>query len=222
MRYRELVETVAQRSGVNIEQARVATDATIATLARTLADPQRQLLLRQVPETMKREKEAPGPAPDTDSFVAEVSWLMGVEEPLARYRAQAVLSAVAEQEPDLVTELRIPDALWALFEEPPGAAGPVLTDEELGAALDRLRYWDGDRHALWRFLVLPPENLEAVLDRLELMKPDYGRAPHIERRAKDMAVLIASTRSVNAVTAPDVELAHRVDEIIEQAGAGIE
>jgi pterin-4a-carbinolamine dehydratase len=222
MRYRELVKTVAQRTGVSTEEARDAADATIDTLARTLAEPQRNRLLERVPGKMKQESEAPGPAPDADSFVAEVSWLTGLEEELARYRAQAVLSTVAEQEPELVTELHIPDSLWEMFEEPPGAVGPALTDEEVGEALDRLPYWSGDRHALWRTLVLPPENLRAVLDRLQWMKPDYGRAPHIEQRAPDRAVLIASTHSVDAVTALDVELAHRVEEIIEVAGAGIE
>jgi pterin-4a-carbinolamine dehydratase len=214
MRYRELVETVARRAGVSTDVARDATEATIDTLARTLEDPQRTLLLDRVPGKIKENSEAPGPAPDVGSFVAEVSWLLGVEEPLARYRAQAVLSGVAQQEPDLILQLRVPDSLQELFEEPPGARGPALTDVEILQALERLPYWSGDEHSLWRFLVLPPHSLDLVLARLAGMKAESGRAPHIDRRAKDAAVLIVRTHSVNAVTALDVELAHRVDEII--------
>jgi pterin-4a-carbinolamine dehydratase/uncharacterized protein (DUF2267 family) len=214
MRYRQLVETVARRAGVSTDVARDATDATIDTLARTLRDPQRTMLLDRVPGKIRENSEAPGPAPDVDSFVAEVSWLLGVEEPLARYRAQAVLSGVAEQEPDLVVELHIPNSLQELFEEPPGERGPALTDDEVAKALERLPYWSGDRHALWRFVVLPQEELDLLLQRLARLKTDYGRAPHIDRRAKDAAVLTASTASVRAVTALDVELAHRVDQII--------
>jgi len=229
MRYRELVETVAERTRVSTQEARDAADATIDTLARTLAEPQRLLLLERVPAKLMQESEAPGPAPDADSFVAAVSWLTGMEAPLARYRAQTVLSTMALWEPDLVGELHVPDTLRELFEEPPSGGGVTsphghaapLTAEELVEALGRLPYWSGDRVALRRTLVLPRANLDRVLTLVALMKPDYGRAPHIERRADDTAVLIATTHSVGAVTRLDVDLAHRVDEIIDEAGAGI-
>jgi pterin-4a-carbinolamine dehydratase len=230
MRYRELVETVAQRADVSTEEARDAADATIDTLARTLSEPQRQRLLERIPAKLRQQSEAPGPAPDPDSFVAAVSWLTGVEQTLARYRAQTVLSTVAQWEPDLMGAIHVPNTLRELFDEPPSGGGVTnayghaapLTPDELAEALRRLPYWSGDRVGLRRTLVLPRENLDAVLTEIALLKPDYGRAPHIERTASGSAVLIASTHSVGAVTALDVELAHRVDAVIEAVGAGID
>jgi pterin-4a-carbinolamine dehydratase/uncharacterized protein (DUF2267 family) len=231
MRYRELVTTVAQLSGVSTEEAREAADATIDTLALTLDEPERQRLLERVPAVIRQENDAPGPAPDADAFVAAVSWLAGIEPPQARYRAQAVLSTVAEREPDLVGELHMPDSLRELFAEPPtggGITGPKghaapLTEQEVAKALRDLPDWSGDRRALRRTLVLPPANLERVLTYIESLKPNHGRAPHIDRHTgrADTAVLTVSTHSVGAVTALDIDLAHRVDAVITAAGAGI-
>jgi pterin-4a-carbinolamine dehydratase/uncharacterized protein (DUF2267 family) len=230
MQYRELVTAVARRIGVSTEEARDAADATIDTLARTLGESQRQRLFERVPAVITQENTAVGAAPNADAFVAEVSWLTGIERDQARYRTQAVLSTVAQYEPELLGELRVPDALRELFADPVPGGGVTsghghaapLTDEEVAEALDDLPYWSGNRCALRRTLVLPPGNLEAVLTLIGMLKQDHGRSPHVERDGADTAVLILFTNSVGAVTALDVDLAHRVDAVIDRAGAGID
>ncbi|MBX6723600.1 MAG: hypothetical protein IRY92_10250, partial [Dactylosporangium sp.] len=59
------------------------------------------------------------------------------------------------------------------------------------------------------------------LQRLERLRREMGRAPHIGRQDDSTAVLVVRTNSVDAVTALDVALAHAVDAAIEEAGAGV-
>jgi pterin-4a-carbinolamine dehydratase len=229
VRYQDLVAGVSSRIAVTADEARAAAEATISALARVLDVSERRRLLDAVPSLTRRSVgEAPGPAPDAEAFVREVAWLTGAPPEQARYQVQAVLAALAEHEPDVVDSLDLPDGLRSLFTDPApggGITGPTggsapLTDVEVAAALAHLPAWTGDRRALRRTLVLPRPNLDRVLARFELLKRNTGRSPDVRVEA-DAAVLTVRTDSVDAVTALDLELARRVDDLIVEAGAGM-
>lgn len=222
--YQELITDITRKVGVSTDEARQAAEATIGTVARTLDRPRRERLLAAVPASLTEEvPEVPGPAPDTDSFVAEVSWLTGVPAEQARYRAQAVLAALAEQDPDLVGTLDLPAGIQELVNEPVPGGGivgprghtPPLTAAEVATALANLPYWSGDTRALRRTLTLPEPELEEVLSRIDALREEVGRAPDIERRG-DTATLTVRTTAVDAVTELDLDLVGRIDEIIAE------
>jgi pterin-4a-carbinolamine dehydratase len=225
VQHRDLVTTVADHIGVTVDEARRAAEATIATLVRTVDEPQRQRVLDAVPALLTEQVEAaPGPAWDEGDFVAEVSWLTGTAPEEARQRAQAVLYVLSRQEPELVRELELPGDIRDLVADPApggGITGPrghtaPLTDDELAAALANLPYWTGGHSAIRRTIQLPEPNLRRVLDRIEGLKEETGRAPDIERDG-DTATLTVYTSAVDAVTRLDVDLAHRVDETVASA-----
>ncbi|MDQ7909498.1 DUF2267 domain-containing protein [Phytohabitans sp. ZYX-F-186] len=229
VQHRDLVTTVADHIGVSVDEARRAAEATIATLVRTVDEPQRQRVLDAVPTLLAEEVgEAPGPAWDHDDFVAEVSWLTGTAPEEARERVQAVLYVLSRQEPRLVGELELPGDIRDLISDPApggGITGPrgrtaPLTDDELAAALANLPYWTGGHRAIRRTIQLPEENLRRVLERVEGLRAETGRAPDVERDG-ETATLTVYTGSVDAVTRLDVDLAHQVDDAIVEAGAGM-
>ena len=225
VQHRDLVTTVADHIGVTVDEARRAAEATIATLVRTVDGPQRQQVLDAVPTLLTEQVEAaPGPAWDEGDFVAEVSWLTGTAPEEARQRAQAVLYVLSRQEPELVGDLELPGDIRDLIADPApggGITGPhgrtaPLTDDELAAALANLPYWTGGHRAIRRTVQLPEPNLRRLLERIERLKEETGRAPDIERDG-DTATLTVYTKSVDAVTRLDVDLAHRVDDTVASA-----
>ncbi|GAA4443662.1 4a-hydroxytetrahydrobiopterin dehydratase [Phytohabitans houttuyneae] len=229
VQHRDLVTTVADHIGVSVEEARRAAEATVATLVRTVDEPQRRQVLDAVPALLASEVDAaPGPAWDGDDFVAEVSWLTGTTPEEARERAQAVLYILSRREPDLVGELDLPGDIRDLVSDPAPGGGitgphggtPPLTDDELAAALANLPHWTGGHRAIRRTIELPDSNLSRVLARIERLRDETGRLPDIDRDG-DTATLTVYTNSVDAVTHLDVDLAHRVDDAITAAGAGI-
>ncbi|MFG2085305.1 MULTISPECIES: 4a-hydroxytetrahydrobiopterin dehydratase [unclassified Spirillospora] len=112
-----------------------------------------------------------------------------------------------------------PPAVGGGVTGPAGQEAP-LTPEEVDAALGALPDWSGDTGELRRTLVLPPGNLDRVLRRIDLLREEMGRGPEV-RRGADGVQLAVRTASVEAVTALDVELASRLDEAIDEAGAGM-
>lgn len=229
VQHRELVTAVADHIGVTVEEARRAAEATIATLVRTVDEPQRQRVLDAVPALLAEEVgAAPGPAWDGEDFVAEVSWLTGTAAEEARERTQAVLYVLSRQEPELLGGLDLPGDIRDLVSDPApggGLTGPrghtaPLTDGELAAALANLPYWTGGHHAIRRTIQLPEENLDRVLARIEGLRAETGRVPEVAREG-EAATLTVYTRAAGAVTRLDVDLAHRVDEAVIEAGAGI-
>lgn len=269
VKYSELLGDVARMTGTDAGIARAAAEATMTALARALPEPDRARLLRVLPAELTNDFPVTGGPRDWSAreFVREVS-LLGRRPPeQARLRAQAVLSALADQEPDLVAGLHLPDEVRALF-DPPGAGGGVygptghaapLTAGEVAAALETLPDWTGDTRGLRRTIVLPPDNLERVLARVRLLRENLGRGPYVRRgpgarpgaaAAPEVtgpatpdeadaqagarpaetgapvpesasAELVVRTAAVDAVTALDVELAARIDDLIADAGAGM-
>ncbi|GAA2862893.1 DUF2267 domain-containing protein [Nonomuraea rubra] len=228
--YRELLRAIGRMTGLAAGPARAAAEATLTTLARTLDEADRRELIDALPPELTDDfpMDRPGNDGTEEGFVRQAA-LLGRRPPeQARIRAQAVLAAVAEQDPALVARLHIPEQVRGLF-EPPGSGGGItgpkghsapLTDAEIDSALRTLPRWSGDRSGLRRTISLPQENLHAVRRALDRLKITYGRQPQLHDTA-DGLVLLVRTVSVGAVTSLDVELARRVDELIEEIGAGI-
>ncbi|TDB71483.1 DUF2267 domain-containing protein [Micromonospora sp. KC723] len=231
MGYRELVDEVSRRAGVDFRTAKVGAEATVLALAWALDERERARLLAAVPVSLhdvvpvdgiERHRDLPG-------FLAEVGRISGRSPEQARYQAEATLAALAAHDGDLVGSLDVPDGLRDLLGPAEVGGGLVgassatapLTEAELRDALDDLPYWSSDRRSLVRTIELPPSNLDRVLDRLDQLRADTGRGPQIGRPDPDSAVLTVRSQQADAVTAADVDLAHRIDAAIEEAGAGM-
>ncbi|QLQ35504.1 DUF2267 domain-containing protein [Micromonospora robiginosa] len=231
MGYRALVDAVSRRAGVDFAEAKVAAEATVLALAWALDETERERLLDAVPvklhdvvpvDGIERRQDLPG-------FLAEVGRRSRLTPEQARYQAEATLAALADADAELVGSLRVPDGLRDLLAPADYGGGLVgvssatapLTEPELRDALASLPYWSSDRRSLVRTIELPGGNLDRVLDRLDRLKAAGGRGPQIGRPDPDNAVLTVRTQQVDAVTAADVDLAHRVDAAIDEAGAGM-
>jgi pterin-4a-carbinolamine dehydratase len=226
--YRELVAEVGRRTGLDTDGARIAAIAAVTALADALTEPDRERLLDSLPAPL-HDDTAPAAHPsDLPEFLDVVAYLSHRDRAQARYQAQAALSALADQDRDLVESLHIPDDIRELLAPPP-AGGVVdqtgrparLTDEEVRGALADLPQWSGDQRALTRLLVLPPDNLERVLARVARLRIEVGRSPHVGRRGHNQAVLVVRSTRSDGVTAQDVDLAYAVDAAIDEAGAGV-
>ncbi|MFI6329983.1 DUF2267 domain-containing protein [Micromonospora chersina] len=231
MGYRDLVDDVSRRAGVDFSTAKVAAEATVLALARALDEAERERLLEAVPvklhdvvpvDGIERRQDLPG-------FLAEVGRRSRLTPEQARYQAQATLAALADADGDLVESLRVPDGLRDLLAPPVAGGGLVgatsaaapLDEQELRDALAQLPYWSSDRQSLVRTIELPAGNLDRVLDRLDQLRGETGRGPQIGRPDQDSAVLTVRSQQVDGVTAVDVDLARRVDDAIDEAGAGM-
>ncbi len=231
VRYRDLVSDVARRTGLDFDAAKQAAEATVTVLARALGEPDRQRLLAAVPAELHDDYpvELPDRREDLASFVGEVARIAHGTPEQARYRAQAVLTALGERAPDLVASLHLPPDIWGLVEPPPiggDGVGPAghptpLTDAELRQELARLPYWAGTRRAISRTVTGPPDRLDRLLLALARRKADWQRGPKFSRPAPDAAILVLKTSGPDAVTALDIDLAHRLDGTIAEALANL-
>ncbi|RIV41327.1 DUF2267 domain-containing protein [Micromonospora radicis] len=229
--YRDLVEDVVRRAGVDFRTAKVGVESTVLVLAWALGAAERQRLLAAVPTSLhdvvpvdgiERRQDLPG-------FLSEVGRLSGRSPEQARYQAEATLAALAEQDGDLIESLHVPDELRELLNPPSVGGGvvgassatPPLPKADLDAALADLPYWSDEGDGLSRTLELPADNLDRVLDRLDELRGQTGRGPRIGRADPSTAVLTVTTGRVGGVTALDVDLAHTVDAAIDEAGAGL-
>ena len=227
VRYRAFVQEIARRSGLDFDQAHVSAEATVVALADGLRPAQGVAFLESLPRELYDEHPVRFSSYELTlgNLLDEVGRIAQVSAERARLRAQAVLSVLATSiggpplPPDVV-ELTQPPPVGGGVTGATGETAP-LTHEEVQAALARLPRWTGDQRALVRMIELPPENLERVLQRLEVLKREIGRGPHIGRQNERTAGLIVRTQRVDAVTALDVELAHRLDAAIDEASAGM-
>jgi pterin-4a-carbinolamine dehydratase len=232
MRYREVVSEVSRRIGVGFEEAKSAAEAAVTVLARALNETDRERFLGKVPAELHADYavNVPFPPRGVEGFVEEVGRISHRTPDVARYQAQTVISVLSEQDGGLVESLYLPPDLRDLVAPPAPAGGGLvgpdgrtspLSDDELRAALGRLPYWSGNGRALTRTITLPGDNLDRVLAQIEGVRRELGRGPRVTRSDRENATLVVRTTRVDAVTAPDVELAHRLDDAIDQAGAGI-
>jgi pterin-4a-carbinolamine dehydratase len=208
-RYRELVGEVARRTGLDFDQARTAAEATVAVLARALDRVGRQRLFGAAPA------DPPGdgrpPPRDLLSFLDQLGRLAPWPAQQPHYRGRAVPPAVADPDRDLIEALDSPEYGGSLTARP-------LSAGELRTALSGLPQWSGDRQELSRTVVLPPESLDLLLDRLDRLGREAGRGPRIGRRGPDSAVVVVRTDSA-AVTDRDLDLARGIDAAIDEADA---
>jgi pterin-4a-carbinolamine dehydratase/uncharacterized protein (DUF2267 family) len=231
VQYRELVAAASAQTGLPFDQGRLASEATITVLARALAPGDRERLLARVPTELHDDHPTAQPCQPADlgDFIGQVAELAHRTPEQARHEAQAVLSVLRDQDPSLVDSLTLPPYVVDLLAPPPVGGGvvapsggtPPLSDDELRDALGELRQWSGDRRALTRTISLPPDNLELVLRRLADLKRQLGRGPDISRDGDGSATLTVHTASVRAVTATDVDLARRIDTVVDEAAAGM-
>ncbi|RKT87181.1 Pterin-4a-carbinolamine dehydratase [Saccharopolyspora antimicrobica] len=226
VKYDQLLDDIGSTAGLGTGEARAAAEVTVTALAGVLDESQRAVLLAELPAELA--KDSPSGDVEPANFVQRLAQLGRRTPEEARYRAQAVLASIAGQDPNLIEQLDLPEDVRALtqpLDAGGGVTGPTghqprLTDEELRQELERLPQWSGDNDGISRVLELPPENLDGVLDRLDALRRRTGRGPDIDRKG-GTAVLTARTKAVGGVTQLDVDLAHRVDDEIQQAGAGI-
>ncbi|MFG1778017.1 DUF2267 domain-containing protein [Micromonospora sp. NPDC049048] len=231
MGYHALVDDVVRRTGADFRSAKVGVESTVLVLAFALDEAERRRLLAAVPaklhdvvpvDGIRRHRELPG-------FLAEVGRISGRTPEQARYQAEATVAALADHDGDLIESLHVPDGLRDLLQPPPVGGGvvgavsatPPLSDADLREALGDLPYWSGDGDALTRTVQLPADNLDRVLDRIDRLRQETGRSPRISRPDPGSAVLTVRSRQAGAVTAMDVDLAHAVDDAIDEAGAGM-
>ncbi|NRQ30295.1 DUF2267 domain-containing protein [Nonomuraea sp. NN258] len=217
-------------TGLDSGRARAAAEATLTALARALDDDDRRVLIDALPPELTDDFPMDRPGNDgTEEGIVRQAGLLGRRPPEeARLRAQAVLAAVKEQDPELVARLHIPEQVRGLFQSPEsggGITGPTggiapLTDDEIVAALRTLPLWSGNRDGLRRVISLPPENLRAMRKALDGLKVTYGRQPQLHDTADGLEIIVR-TASIGAVTAQDVDLARTVDGLIMDLGAGI-
>ncbi|MEV4463539.1 DUF2267 domain-containing protein [Micromonospora echinofusca] len=229
--YHALVDDVVRRTGADFRTAKVGVESTVLVLAFALGEAERQRLLAAVPSKLHDVVPVDGirRRQDLAGFLAEVGRISGRTPEQARYQAEATVAALADHDGDLIESLHVPDGLRDLLEPPSvgggvvGAAGatPPLSEGELREALDGLPYWSGDGDALTRTVELPADNLDRVLDRIDRLRQETGRGPRIGRPDPGTAVLTVRSRQADAVTAMDVDLAHAVDDAIDEAGAGM-
>ncbi|MEU9509952.1 DUF2267 domain-containing protein [Micromonospora sp. NPDC048170] len=229
--YRALVDDVVRRTGADFRTAKVGVESTVLVLAWALGEAERQRLLAAVPTSLHDVVPVDGirPRRDLPGFLAEVGRISGRTPEQARYQAEATVAALADHDGDLVESLHVPDGLHDLLEPPPAAdrlvgvvsATPPLGEADLREALSGLPYWSGDGDALSRTVELPADNLDRVLDRIDRLRQETGRGPRIGRADPTTAVLTVRSRQAGAVTAMDVDLAHAVDDAIDEAGAGM-
>ncbi|SCE86485.1 Uncharacterized conserved protein (DUF2267) [Micromonospora carbonacea] len=115
--YRDLVDDVGRRAGVDFDTAKVAAEATVLALAWALDQGARERLLQAVPvklhdvvpiDGIERHRDLPG-------FVGEVARISGRTPEQARRQAEATLGALADRDGDLVAALHVPDGLRDLL-----------------------------------------------------------------------------------------------------------
>jgi pterin-4a-carbinolamine dehydratase/uncharacterized protein (DUF2267 family) len=236
-RYREVVGEIGRRIGIGFEEARSAAEATVTVTARALGEDDRRRFLDKLPPELHDDfaVNVPYPPRGMAGFVEEVGRISHREPEVARIQAHAVLSVLAEEDHELMDSVHLPDTVLELLAPPPsggglmgpgGLVGPgggtaPLTEDELRAALDRLPYWAGTRSALRRTITLPEGNLDRVLARIDRVRGDGNRTPKVTRDDRDNATIVVRSASKDTVTPLDVDLAHRVDAAIDEAGGGM-
>ena len=141
---------MCRRVGISFDQVRLACKATVAVLARVLPGGDRERLRSGLPAGLHHDTiHVTHGSADLAGFLDEVARIVRRPPELARYQAQAVISAMCERDPDLLESLELPGYLADLRVAPPAGGGvvaptggvPPLTDKELTAALAELPRW---------------------------------------------------------------------------------
>lgn len=172
---------------------------------------------------------------DQATLIGEVAELDGRSPEQARIVTQAVLSRIADDNPSLAYTLqhRLPDDHQELFVAPGHGPPPELAaagaddrprpldDDELTRALAQLVGWAGDSGRISRTISLPQDRWTPLLNQVEAAQQELSHHAKIEKRQdQDELVFSLCTRSLDAVTELDLQLARRIDEAISRVGSG--
>jgi 4a-hydroxytetrahydrobiopterin dehydratase len=93
----------------------------------------------------------------------------------------------------------------------------LLDHEQIETALEALPGWAYDGHALTRRADVPGDSQDAMIQSLALAGDELDHHPDVSREP-DALVLRLWTHSEDGVTAKDVELAARVDQVLSGSG----
>jgi len=95
----------------------------------------------------------------------------------------------------------------------------LLTADQVATATAELKEWSGDATAITRTAKLPtfPAAI-AVVDRVAEVAEAMDHHPDIDIRWRTLT-FVCATHSAGGVTDKDVDLARRIDEIVEAAQA---
>jgi uncharacterized protein (DUF2267 family)/pterin-4a-carbinolamine dehydratase len=230
--HREFLEAVAERAGLDPpDAAKRPTESVLVCVARRLDDTGRKALGSTLPTqlaTLVLESAPLRRDEDKTHFLQTVASELDTSPERARFLAQAVLSALADQDAPTAETVRsqLPEDFLELFDAPgegppPDRAataalpGPTdLTAEEVAAALADLPGWTGDVRGLERTVGLPPEVGPEIRERISRVELEMNHHAVVEEQP-DGTRFRVWTHSRGVVTDLDVELARRISEIIE-------
>jgi pterin-4a-carbinolamine dehydratase/uncharacterized protein (DUF2267 family) len=226
----EHVAAQARLSGTD-EAARVV-KVTLAALAHQLEVPRRQRLRQALPgpERDAAMVTVPPAGGGATELAREIGHNLETPPEHARYLVRTVLSEIAEADPELGQVLRegLPPDCASLFQAPEPypermhaatVAPAPLTTAELATELRRRPQWSGTSHHLTRTVALPADRLPPLLNQINKDSRALNhRCDH--EQTDDGITFFLHTRSVDAVTALDLELADRIDAAVTAVGSG--
>jgi pterin-4a-carbinolamine dehydratase/uncharacterized protein (DUF2267 family) len=232
MKYGLLLMEVAARIGVDPpDRVALLTRSVLVALAVRLSAERREQVAGRLPPTlgelvrsMKHMRK--GTAVGLVHDVAEGS--LGTTPERARYGVQAVLSALADVDPQLAEVIRadLPADYGELFTAPGDGPPPDraasaaeevptnLSGAQVRAALRHLPGWRGDTRQLSRTVSMRPELDAAMMDRVHAAESELQHRAAVERSGPDTTFRVW-THSTGVVTDLDVELAERITDAIE-------
>jgi uncharacterized protein (DUF2267 family)/pterin-4a-carbinolamine dehydratase len=232
--HREYLEAIAARAGLDPpDAARRPAESVLVGVARRLDDPARNALASTLPTKLAELVRDSAPLRRDNGrtpFLETVASELGTSPERARFLAQAVLSALTDQDSSAAEAVRgqLPEDFGDLFAAPGGGPPPQraataalpeptdLTAEEVEAALASLPGWTADVGALERTFVLPPGVGQELRDRITRVEQAMNHHAVVEERPDGTAFRVW-THARGVVTDLDVELARRISEIVEQA-----
>ncbi|HEX6755502.1 MAG TPA: DUF2267 domain-containing protein [Mycobacteriales bacterium] len=229
VRYEPFLKAVRERlPRLEGDRAREAVARTVYGLLPWLPPAERAALTEALPGPLRPAdvEDVPSVRGDAEQFLRFVADRERYPAEQARYEAQAVLSALADLEPELGRRLRaaLSDGFGELFQAPGGGPPPdlsagagvppaELSDEDVRALLRHLPRWTGDRHRLSR-PVAPPDYLaERLFDRIHEVERRLNHRAVIERLPGGYRIDVW-THSEGLVTDLDARLARAIEDVI--------
>ncbi|UGY90531.1 DUF2267 domain-containing protein [Streptomyces gobiensis] len=231
--HERLVETVATEAQLNrSEEATHVARTVLADLSLRLGMPDRRRLQRALPAADRDAAYATVPTRTGGAveFFHDIGEHLGTPPERARYLARTVLSTLRASDPELVDDIggHLPPDIAELFAEaepdparqhPATPAPAPLTVEEVNEALRIRPDWSGDTRRLERTVTLPADRVQPLLRRVKLNTRDLGHRFDY-RVAGGTITFVLYTRSVGAVTEPDLRLADAIDATVNAFGSG--
>jgi pterin-4a-carbinolamine dehydratase len=230
--HREFLAAIAVRAGFDRpDEAKRPAESVLVGVARRLDHGGRERLGSTLPSQLAGLVAGSSPLhrnAGRTPFLETAASELGTSPERARFLAQAVLSALADQDAPTAEAVRsqLPEDFADLFAAPGDGPPPDraataalpeptdLTDEEVAAAIASLPGWTGDARALERTVVLPPGLGQEILDGIARVERAMNHRAVIEERP-DGTALRLWTHARGLVTDLDVELARRINEVVD-------